>query len=369
MRRGEQTPMSVSSPFLSASPSLLARFTAQQPVLPSPMPAIWRPFSRFARSFPMPSPPSVFPRPSPALRGLAQFLPIICSFPMPCPLCTATQLVRPTKSNRCARPATRPEHPPRSSYCILPTTCLSPCLRRFVQRPNWPGTSRRLHPSLRFRRSAFPRTHISCPLFRTIPRQHAPRISLLSCPTKSLFRPLTPFPPCSIPFLMPTCPFAPASQHPQHPTAYQHRVAPCLSVLSHARPSFLTPVPRLRAPPLSFLLDQLVVFSPRKRPNRRYGAGRRREKGVRSRRGQRHPAKPQVAEIAWRQAEQKPSPNRPVPLIWAFCRRFSDNMKPKRAETTHKHSLNPKPRYFLSPGSALDDSILVRIPRIIPTDF
>ena len=244
--------MSVSSPFLSASPSILARFTAQQPVLPSPMPAIWRPFSRFARSFPMPSPPSVFPRPSPALRGSAQFLPIICSFPMPCPLCTATQLVRPTKSNRCARPATRPEHPPRSSYCILPTTCLSPCLRRFVQRPNWPGTSRRLHPSLRFRHSAFPRTHISCPLFRTIPRQHAPRISLLSCPTKSLFRPLLRF------LLAPS----PSSC----PPARLHQLRNARSTLPHARPKLphacpFSPMPAhpFLHPPRAYALPTLLA--------------------------------------------------------------------------------------------------------------
>ena len=181
--------------------------------------------------------------------------------------------------------------------------------------------------------------------------------------------PLTPFPPCSIPFLVPTCPFAPASQRPQHSSACPSQASPCLSVLSHARPSFLTPAPRLRAPHSPCFLTSLSFFRPENVQIDGTGQVGRCGKGVRSRRGQRHPAKPQVAEIAWRQAEQKPSPNRPVPLIWAFCRRFSDNMKPKRAETTHKHSLNPKPRCFLSPGSALDDSILVRIPRIIPTDF
>ena len=288
---------------------------------------------------------------------------------MPSTFFATSQSTRPTKSNRCARPATRPEHPPRSSYCILPTTCLSPCLRRFVQRPNWPGTSRRLHPSLRFRRSAFPRTHISCPLFRTIPRQHAPRISLLSCPTKSLFRPLTPFPPCSIPFLMPTCPFAPASQRPQHSSACPSRASPCLSVLSHARPSFLTPVPRLRAPHSPCFLTSLSFFRPENVQidgTGQVAGAKRASEAVEANDIQQNP---RSQKSPGGKRSSKPSPNRPVPLIWAFLRRFSDNMKPKRAETTHKHSLNPKPRYFLSPGSALDDSILVRIPRIIPTDF
>ena len=270
--------MSVSSPFLSASPSILARFTAQQPVLPSPMPAIWRPFSRFARSFPMPSPPSVFPRPSPALRGSAQFLPIICSFPMPCPLCTATQLVRPTKSNRCARPATRPEHPPRSSYCILPTTCLSPCLRRFVQRPNWPGTSRSPPLPYAFAARHFPApislarfserfpantphesvsfpappNHSSAPysvssLLHPLPRAHLPVCTSFATPAALFRMPVPSFP-------MPV------------------RSLPCPPILSYTRPA-------PTRSPLSLLLDQLVVFSPRKRPNRRYGAGGEVRKG------------------------------------------------------------------------------------------
>ena len=104
-------------------------------------------------------------------------------------------------------------------------TCLFPCLRRFSQPANQPGPqgqtvvrdrlpSPSTHPVLPttpfppsvpspcLRRPAL--SHVPYPLFRTIPRQHAPQISLFSCPTKSLFRPLTPFPPCSIPFLVPT---------------------------------------------------------------------------------------------------------------------------------------------------------------------
>ena len=63
-------------------------------------------------------------------------------------------------------------------------------------------------------------------------------------------------------------------QRPNRPDA-----SPRPSVLPHACPSLLpVPVSASLLPP-SLLLNQLVVFSSRKRANQRYGAGRKREKG------------------------------------------------------------------------------------------
>ena len=76
-------------------------------------------------------------------------------------------------------------------------------------------------------------------------------------------------------------PFPPRTIH--CPTAYPARwrqLRNARSAPPHVRRRFLTPrlsvLPHARP---SLLLNQLVVLSPRKRTNRRYGAGRKREKG------------------------------------------------------------------------------------------